>query len=863
MADDTNWRTKAARLRERFGDELLSRGEFEAALADLLGDAGSPFSHVHVTIQRPEPLGTIELGVRGNGEHNNRYTLEMPVEGFSATLDVWAVPGSATDPNATRITEKAIESYLAMTRRTNPTTHLIQTQTQGFDAVLVRSLRRLVAEHGAASVLFADLDHLGDLNSEFGEARVDSVFGYIAAILEQAVGEVGLALHRSGDEFLCLYPGGGAEAIMLAERACLEVAAHDFGLGKALSISIGVATIDRHTNFSTFAEIESMAERALKPSETPGGVKIDKPEKARRGSVSLLPSPTSAQEAEAFGELSPEGEQALAVAVVKSSAGESSPFRDPWLNAISQRSLSLLTLYESWEERHDAMVDFLQWLSPSPAEGPTGAASLRVTLGPEPMLSAADIGLACAHGILRGALLDSPAMSEFTLDSELSVRYSDGSDFKVLTDDTELLAFGETCQHTISLGGLIRCHEGVSPAEVQPRRVLLVRIGHADVPAQEQLFADINTVDDRPTDGGGLPDFWEAAIARTVDRLIHYPDVTTVAVVGRRADEYLSVNRLLKSDEWEAESLQLAGRTGLSETVLDRASARLRGQVTVCADHDELVLLVAATVRAPVELHRLEPGALEEPEERFLDLRADMNPYELPPQSGCAVATGAQAYPLVLQLLRDAETEAAVPDAAGVPMIDLIDFRLLVREPERDQIPGFYARDLDDFEAYYERVFLDEQDGLFASRIREQLGRVVAHLAHAIDGPHPFSTRRAILVVDHPLMPVGEQVKEHDVAPLGLVSVRIIPRPEPGGFGLYMSFTWRTVEALVGLPYSLYGSLRYSQHLTDLVRARLGGGREAEIVQLRDVSYIAHSLHVTTDSYGQNIARRIIHLAGR
>jgi hypothetical protein len=285
--------------------------------------------------------------------------------------------------------------------------------------------------------------------------------------------------------------------------------------------------------------------------------------------------------------------------------------------------------------------------------------------------------------------------------------------------------------------------------------------------------------------------------------------------------------------------------------------------VTVCADHDELVLLVAATVRAPVELHRLEPGALEEPEERFLDLRADMNPYELPPQSGCAVATGAQAYPLVLQLLRDAETEAAVPDAAGVPMIDLIDFRLLVREPERDQIPGFYARDRDDFEAYYERVFLDEQDGLFASRIRDQLERVVAHLTHAIDGPHPFSTRRAILVVDHPLRPVDEQVKEHDVAPLGLVSVRIIPRPEPGGFGLYMSFTWRTVEALVGLPYSLYGSLRYSQHLTDLVRKRLGDGHEAEIVQLRDVSYIAHSLHVTTDSYGQNIARRIIHLAGR
>jgi len=38
--------------------------------------------------------------------------------------------------------------------------------------------------------------------------------------------------------------------------------------------------------------------------------------------------------------------------------------------------------------------------------------------------------------------------------------------------------------------------------------VLLVRIVTPDVPAQEQLFADINTVDDdRPT--RGLPDLWE------------------------------------------------------------------------------------------------------------------------------------------------------------------------------------------------------------------------------------------------------------------------------------------------------------------------------------------------------------------
>jgi len=58
-------------------------------------------------------------------------------------------------------------------------------------------------------------------------------------------------------------------------------------------------------------------------------MKIDKPEKARRGTVSLLPSPPPAQEDEAFGELSREGELALAVAVVKSSAARARRFSIP------------------------------------------------------------------------------------------------------------------------------------------------------------------------------------------------------------------------------------------------------------------------------------------------------------------------------------------------------------------------------------------------------------------------------------------------------------------------------------------------------------------------------------------------------
>ena len=110
-------------------------------------------------------------------------------------------------------------------------------------------------------------------------------------------------------------------------------------------------------------------------------------------------------------------------------------------------------------------------------------------------------------------------------------------------------------------------------------------------------------------------------------------------------------------------------------------------------------------------------------------------------------------------------------------------------------------------------------------------------------------------MVPHDVTP-GEEI-----TPLGLVSVRIVPRFRGEIVDLKYSFTWRTVEALVGFPYSIYGSVRFSQHLTDLIRD-LVDDPEIEITP-GPVSYIAHSLHIFMDDYGQNIARRIVNDASK
>jgi hypothetical protein len=65
------------------------------------------------------------------------------------------------------------------------------------------------------------------------------------------------------------------------------------------------------------------------------------------------------------------------------------------------------------------------------------------------------------------------------------------------------------------------------------------------------------------------------------------------------------------------------------------------------------------------------------------------------------------------------------------------------------------------------------------------------------------------------------------------------------------------VEALVGLPYSLYGSVQFSEHLTKQIRERLPR-ENLRRVEMGEVSYIAHSLHFFIDQYDQSIAKRIV-----
>ena len=205
----------------------------------------------------------------------------------------------------------------------------------------------------------------------------------------------------------------------------------------------------------------------------------------------------------------------------------------------------------------------------------------------------------------------------------------------------------------------------------------------------------------------------------------------------------------------------------------------------------------------------------------------------------------------MLEIARNPQKIEIIIDQAGQQIHELIDFKVLLINPLNQSIPDFYSNEEDSLKRYFEKEFLDVKNGLFGKVFEEnnQLTQVLQHSVDAITRTPPYATRRSILVVPHKT--------NEGISPLGLVSIRIISRYANEKIILHYSFTWRSVEALVGFPYSIYGSVMFGDYLTKRIKTMLPEPIRNN-VEMGFVSYIAHSLHLFSDEYSQNIARSII-----
>lgn len=836
-----NWHSFVAKKEEQLRSYWLTRADFEAVIAEVISHPESPLTGLQFSLRFDAPFQQFDIGqALGTGADRRSIGLDDSRGGtcqLSWQLKPLAPPGAYVrhEPLAGLLTawwkpELRTASAGLPDLKRNIRGHDIA------DATVAMELDR----GNRPAILFCDLDDFGEVNKKFGQREGDRVIKEFASCAESAASRFGILLHNGGDEMVVLCPHGGALAAIRAAYAVREsVARHDFTVASlTVGMSAGLATTDGIDRIRTFNALLTESDDALHRF-------AKKPTKGRARFKQI-------EETSGIDAWPPTDFAALKKALVLSASSMYTPFGNAWLNALSAE-VSEAGVNSGLGDRAvvDVASDFIAWmaaadgLAPTPEGHPPSFEPTWVSVN----ATAATLDLAFA--IARGVIASS---TRTAVGATISVRYSrDGhaagvylSNGTVLWSSSNAAELTEVCELPVPMQ--VTGADPYTPVTVP--RAALVKIGHSPLPVPMHLFSEVIVVDDRPTRGGCLPDFWEVTIRRIVTLVHSDPNILALFVMGNHQHGAETVARLRELSQWDEQSEEISSRLSVTAEMVRATAKRLEGRVHYPGGWQELARILARELDAAPPRQALDEVSRHPRQLLNRPLRMDnMALHEL---DGCRVDTAAQAYPVVLEIVRKADI-SPIRDQAGRDVRELLDFKVHLTKPEYDMIPDYYSSQKERMQEYFQRAFLDETQFFGrALRLCGQLDAVLDHLAKVIQQDEmAFATRRAILVVPHEINDADE------LSPLGLVSVRIVPRFSGQRCELSYSFTWRTVEALVGFPYSLYGSVCFGQELTRLVRDRVSAATN-ERVTMGQISYIAHSLHMFIDESGLAIVRRIV-----
>jgi diguanylate cyclase (GGDEF)-like protein len=829
--------------------QLFTQKQFLEILEKLVNHENSPLTWASYELESQEPYKKIIIATAKTASNEMESLQTVPLEdnrGTKCKIMYKTKAASSVPSDLDQYLGKLISAFWKPKLRTE-SAGMIDLKRQS-DAVLLANstVNSCILNGASCSLIFVDIDNFKSVNDRHGQTEGDNIIKQLGALMEEIAFNDAILLHRGGDEFTLLIPNGGPEkALSIAFALKVALNNNTFSLPnqeqpESISISMGLASTASKRNTREYSNLEKEADAALK-SEVKG---------IQKGAARFAKETSENLEKRAFSSLEESH------CVIKSSVLIESPFSSIWLNCLSQ------TIYEA-VKRDDftlpnlkkKITDYIDWARPVFDSTILKSCLSSSTFGidVQPTFSPTDCGLAIAHGLYRGGI-ESPKPRE--LGDKIIIKYNDENEFsEVLLCGLEEHTLwrnkeGVASSSEFNLGCFWELKSPYLSSERKTARALLIQIGYEALLTSSILYATKITVDDRPAKGGGLPDFWEATIAETISTIESNPNIDVVFVLGNHEYGKETVEKLKTVELWKNYEEHIDFKTGLPLEAVVQASKKLENKIIFVESESDLVQILSKRLHSKHTIQNIEATRLaitEAPLERVLS----MSGIALNSLDGCRVRTISEAFPVVLEIARRGETGQLIRDQAGKSLRELIDFKVCLTDPENRTVPTFYGREEKLLEKYFQDQFLSP-DGLFRSRLdrNNQFNAVLNHVSTVIQsGEKRYSTRRAILVIPHDITGDGE------LSPLGLVSIRVIPRFLENTVMLAFSYTWRTVEALVGFPYSLYGSVKFSRYICDeiLKRSQL----HTTAVKLGELSYIAHSLHIFMDSYGQSIARKI------
>ncbi|SDU13825.1 diguanylate cyclase [Pseudomonas yamanorum] len=721
-------------------------------------------------------------------------------------------------------------------------------QASDAEEMLLESLLPMSILHGVVefSVIYIDLDNFKNVNDQSSHSEGNKAIRLVYGEMHKLCKDLGgLALIDGGDEFLLVLPCDQAMDVSsrlweLKNRVAeFSFGAKDFRIG----MTAGVVTRSLDEITRDLSSIKDICEELTKD----GTVQ----KKKRRGTINFeRRQPAIDDEYSYQAKLS--NYLKLGLCLSKSRNKIENCFADERLNLIVKEVSLLSDNPPDPAKVNDAVSAVLTWFGANLTKE-CDELSLLTRSGPASEISQGAVTVAILHALSQAAVKYS--WSDVS-DDTLALNWSDSSGLcEVIFNGAPIWGGVEAeVDGSLNFGNL------VSNGELNKFEGIAVgvQIGFDQIPRTpggrklpEDFLIDHVRVDVRPKTGGGLPDFWQAALAQVVSALDKANKPSKIIIWGEDVETTEIYKRLTDPESWTND--EIASLTGLTTNVVQDLATRLHENVLVVKNDEEFLeslytsyqAFYGSTVTIASDARGEEPS-LQRPMVKAVPLEQS---------EGIVCTTARVAYPLIVDTLRKTNDVRLATDDSGQEQRELIAFKLKLTNPSEDKVPDYLVRQKQNLNEYASSVLLLE-----GGVIRKELDKdsqVLAYckyLAKYVRQVHaPRSTRRACLVVPHVPDDKGEP------RPLGLISIWSTPRFLSNSVVLDFVFVWRTVEAFIGLPYSLYGSIQLAEQLTQKVAETAGLG--VDTVKLGELNYVALSLHIGSDEFHTRVAKQIVDMA--
>jgi len=391
--------------------------------------------------------------------------------------------------------------------------------------------------------------------------------------------------------------------------------------------------------------------------------------------------------------------------------------------------------------------------------------------------------------------------------------------------------------------------------------ILLVNIGltlREDIFFQETC-AKLIYLDNRATIGGGLPDSWQVNISKIMKYVCYNPNIRTIIFIGNVTQIPKTWNfcdRILNPEE---NFIEIKNLLNLSHFGIFQKQIKKIWKFDDEKDVKQRILeILSPEMKSEyVEYHKasdlkINPGEYYSNQERILERKLEYR--NLSYKDGIICKNLQYAYPTVVELMRSLSDDLIVEDQNNQSMKELISFKIILETVANPEIPLYFLKtnEQENFREYYNKNFKEKH--LFGKRIFDyndgfnQYKIQLEYIKKSIE--NKTATRRSNIIISSPEIDWGDSTDYI----LGLLSISILPRLFDDEWKINFVFNWRTVEVLVGFPYSLYGSCRFAEDFVDELKKLLRN----EKISIGSLTYNAISLHFFVEEFNKEIAKNII-----